>query len=139
MGAVGSGTYTIQSSGAPVIEAFADPTSGSAPLDVHFSVDGIDPDGGSLSYRWSIAGGTVLGSSFDWTFRTPGVHTVTVTATDNEGTTATKELQVTVDEPGGAAPTVEASADKQSGPAPLTVEFSADGSDDVVAVPLGLR
>ncbi len=132
VGAVGSGTYTIQSSGAPVIEAFADPTSGSAPLDVHFSVDGIDPDGGSLSYRWSIAGGTVLGSSFDWTFRAPGVHTVTVTATDNEGTTATKELQVTVDEPGGAAPTVEASADRQSGPAPLTVEFSADGSDDVV-------
>jgi PKD repeat protein len=27
---------------------------------------------------------------------------------------------------------VDASADKQSGPAPLTVEFSADGSDDVV-------
>jgi PKD repeat protein len=60
------------------------------------------------------------------------VHTVSVTATDDEGATATKELQVTVDEPGGAAPTVDASADKQSGPAPLTVEFSADGSDDVV-------
>ena len=72
----------------------------------------------------------MLGSSFDWTFRTPGVHTVTVTATDDEGTTTTKELQVTVNEPGGAAPTVEASADKQSGPAPLTVEFSAAGSDD---------
>ncbi|HEU4840463.1 MAG TPA: PKD domain-containing protein, partial [Ilumatobacteraceae bacterium] len=134
VGAVGSGTYTIQATGAPVIEAFADPTSGSAPLDVHFSVDGLDPDGGApLRYRWSIAGGTVIGSSFDWTFTTPGEHTVTVTATDDEGSTTTDELKVTVSEPGGAAPTVEASSDKQSGPAPLTVKFSADGSDDVVS------
>jgi PKD repeat protein len=135
VGSVESDTYTIESAqtGAPVIEAFADPSSGSAPLDVHFSADGLDPDGGApLRYRWTVAGGTVLGSSFDWTFTTPGVHTVSVTATDDEGATATKELQVTVDEPGGAAPTVDASADKQSGPAPLTVEFSADGSDDVV-------
>jgi PKD repeat protein/regulation of enolase protein 1 (concanavalin A-like superfamily) len=134
VGAVGSGTYTIQSTGAPVIDAFADPTSGSAPLDVHFSVDGLDPDGGApLRYRWSIAGGTVIGSSFDWTFTTPGEHTVTVTATDDEGSTTTDELTVTVSEPGGAAPTVEASADKQSGPAPLAVKFAADGSDDVVS------
>ena len=131
--AVGSATYTIQSGGAPVIEAFADPATGSAPLDVHFTVDGIDPDGGAaLRYRWTVAGDTVLGSSFDWTFTTPGVHIVTVTATDDEGTTATDEITVTVTEAGGAAPTVEASADKTSGPAPLEVAFSADGSDDVV-------
>jgi cytochrome c len=131
VGAVGSGTYTIQSTGAPVIEAFADPTSGSAPLDVHFSVDGIDPDGGpALRYRWTIAGGAVVGSSFDWTFTTAGEHKVTVTATDDEGSTATKELTVTVTAPGGAAPTVDAAADKQSGPAPLTVAFTATGSDD---------
>ena len=51
VGAVGTGTYTIQGAapGAPVIEAFADPSSGSAPLDVHFSVDGIDPDGGAAA------------------------------------------------------------------------------------------
>jgi PKD repeat protein len=134
VGAVAAGTYTIQASqtGAPVIEAFADPSSGAAPLDVHFTADGADPDGGPLRYRWTIAGGTVLGSSFDWTFTTPGVHTVSVTATDDEGATATKELQVTVDPPGGDAPTVDASADRQSGPAPLTVAFSADGSADVV-------
>ncbi|HEX5782469.1 MAG TPA: PKD domain-containing protein, partial [Solirubrobacteraceae bacterium] len=132
VGAVGSGTYTIQSTGAPVIEAFADPASGSAPLDVHFTVDGIDPDGGAaLRYRWAIAGGTVLGSSFDWTFEDAGVYTVTVTATDDEGATATKELQVTVTGAGGAAPTVEAAADRTSGPAPLDVEFSAEASEDV--------
>ena len=59
------------------------------------------------------------------------MHTVTVTATDNEGMTATEGAQVTVAEPGGAAPTVEASADKPSGPAPLTVAFAADASEDV--------
>jgi PKD repeat protein/glucose/arabinose dehydrogenase len=131
-GAATTSTYTIQSTGAPLFEAFADPSSGSAPLDVRFSADGIDPDGGpALRYRWTIDGGTVLGSSFDWTFTEEGVYTVTVTATDDEGTTTTKELQVTVTDSGGAAPTVEASADRTSGPAPLNVEFSAEGSDDV--------
>ena len=130
--AVGTGTYTIQGSapGAPVIEAFADPSTGAAPLDVHFTVDGFDPDGGPLRYRWTVGDGEVLGAAFDWRFTTPGVHTVTVTATDDENTTSTDTVQVTVTEAGGAAPTVEATADKTSGPAPLTVEFSAAGSDD---------
>jgi PKD repeat protein/glucose/arabinose dehydrogenase len=132
VGAAVTSTYTIQSSGAPVIEAFADPSSGSAPLDVRFTVDGIDPDGGAaLRYRWAIAGGTVLGSSFDWTFTEPGEHEVTVTATDDEGATTTQELTVTVTGPGGAAPTVEASADRTSGPAPLDVAFTAEASEDV--------
>jgi cytochrome c len=134
MSAPATSTYTIEGGGeegAPVIEAFADPTSGSAPLDVRFSVDGIDPDGGPLRYRWTIGeDGAVLGSSFEWTFTTPGVYTVTVTATDDEGSTTTQDIEVTVTAPGGADPTVEASADKQSGPAPLEVKFSATGSDD---------
>ncbi len=128
---VASGTYTIQSGGAPTVEGFADPTSGPAPLRVHFSATGVDPDGGPPpTYRWTIGDGTVIGPEFDYTFRTPGTYTATVTATDDEGTTASDEVVVEVAEPGGEAPTVEATVDKPSGPAPLAVKFSATGSDD---------
>ena len=35
--------------GAPQLEAFADPTSGEAPLPVSFSATAIDPDGGPVT------------------------------------------------------------------------------------------
>ncbi len=135
VGAVGSGTYTIQGGGqpgAPTVQAFADPTSGPAPLKVRFSATGLDPDGGALRYRWTLGDGDVLGPEFEWTFTTPGDYTATVTATDDEGMTATDEVTVHVGEAGGgnAAPTVTASVDKPSGPAPHAVQFSATGSDD---------
>jgi PKD repeat protein len=56
----------------------------------------------------------VLGSSFDWTFRTPGVQTVTVTVGDA---------------PANQAPTVQVAADPVSGSAPLDVRFTATGHD----------
>ena len=64
VGAVGSGTYTIEGggAGAPTVQAFADPASGAAPLPVRFSATGVDPDGGApLRYRWTLGDGTVLG------------------------------------------------------------------------------
>ena len=39
--------------GFPVVEAFADPRSGSAPLLVRYTATGFDPDGGRLSYSGS--------------------------------------------------------------------------------------
>jgi PKD repeat protein len=98
---------------------------------VRFSATGVDPDGGApLRYRWTLGDGDVIGPDFEWTFTTPGRHTATVTVTDDEGMTASDEVVVDVTEPGGAAPTVQASVDKPSGPAPHTVKLSATGSDD---------
>jgi large repetitive protein len=121
------------------VQAFADPASGAAPLDVHLSATGLDPDGGTVRYRWTIGDGTVLGPEFDWTFTTPGVHTATVTVTDDEGDTATDEVEVNVTEAGSGAPIVEASVDKPSGPAPHAVRLSATGSDDGPADQLEYR
>ena len=125
-----SATYTIESGGgAPIVEGFADPSSGAAPLRVSFTASGLDPDGGApLTYRWTLGDGTVIGPDFEWTFRTPGQYTATVTATDDEGMTASDEVVVEVGEPSGEAPTVEASVDKPSGPAPHAVKFSASAA-----------
>ena len=51
----------IPDPGFPVIQAFADPTSGTAPLLVRFSATGFDPDGGQLSYKWEFANGDFFG------------------------------------------------------------------------------
>jgi cytochrome c len=132
-GAVGTATFTINGAapGAPTVQGFADPSSGPAPLKVHFSATALDPDGGPLDYEWELENGTVLDSEFEWTYTTPGVHTATVKVTDNEGDTATDVVEVTVTESGGGnqAPTVTAAVDKPSGAAPHAVQFTATGSD----------
>ena len=130
--AVRSATYTIQGggAGAPIVEGFADPSSGPAPLRVSFTATGLDPDGGALTYRWTLGDGTVIGPEFEWTFRTPGTYTATVTATDDEGMSTSDDVVVEVGSPGGDAPTVQASVDKPSGPAPHAVKLSATATDD---------
>ena len=51
--------------GFPVIEAFADPRSGSAPLLVRYSATGFDPDGGRLAYKWEFENGSVFDAAVD--------------------------------------------------------------------------
>ena len=88
---------TSPSPGTPVIEAFADPATGAAPLLTRFSASGYDPDGGELSYKWEFADGTVLGRARR-RGRTPSRarYTAKVTATDDEGDKTSKEVTVTV-------------------------------------------
>ena len=115
---------------APTVQAFADPSSGAAPLRVNFTATGLDPDNGPLTYRWTFADGTALGSSVTRTLTEPGVHTATVEVTDAQGKTATDEVSVTVTEPENDPPEiVEATADRTEGPAPLDVWFQAVAED----------
>ena len=97
--------------GFPVIQAFADPSSGAAPLLVRFTATGFDPDGGSLSYKWEFADGTALGRAVTRTYTTPGTYTAKVTATDDEGKTSSKDVQVVVTSPDVVPPTVDATSD----------------------------
>jgi PKD repeat protein/plastocyanin len=117
--------------GAPTVQGFADPSSGPAPLQVQFSATGLDPDGGPLTYRWVFENGEVLGPNATYTFTEPGVHMATVTATDDEGVMSSDTVEVTVTDPGtgNQPPTVQASVDDPSGPAPHSVQFDATGND----------
>ena len=67
---------------------------------------GFDPDGGRLSYRWEFENGTMFGAAVTRTYTQPGTYTATLTATDDEGDKATKEVVVTVTAPGVEPPTV---------------------------------
>ena len=97
--------------GFPIIQAFADPSSGAAPLLVRFTATGFDPDGGTLSYKWEFADGTALGRAVTRTYTTPGTYTAKVTATDDEGKTSSKDVQVVVTAANVVPPTVDATSD----------------------------
>ena len=119
--------------GAPLLQAFADPTSGEAPLAVNFTATAVDPDGGAITYRWELADGAVNGAGFTRTFTQAGTYAATVTATDDQGQSASRTVTVTVTgggEPENSPPEiVEAGADVTAGPAPLDVLFNAVADD----------
>jgi PKD repeat protein len=118
------------STGGLRVDAFADPSSGPAPLLVNFSATGLDPDGDELTYKWEFADGTAFGSSVSRTFRTKGAYTAKVTVSDGDGHSASDEVTVTVGDPESEPPViVEAGADRTSGPAPLDVLFHAVAED----------
>ena len=114
------------------MQAFADPASGTAPLEVSFSANAIDPDGGDIEeYAWTFpGGGTAYGQTVTATLTEPGTHEVTVTATDDQGESGTATVEVVVTAPTDQPPVLlEAEADRTSGAAPLKVFFHAVASD----------
>ena len=131
--AVRSVAFSIEGSedpDAPVVQAFADPASGDAPLRVQLSASGLDPQGGALTYRWEFSeGGSTFRQSPVRTYRTPGTYTATVTVTDPQGKTASETVEIVVSERANAAPSVVTAADPTTGRAPLRVRFSANATD----------
>jgi cytochrome c len=121
----------LPSGGAPTVEAFADPASGSAPLHVNFSASGLDPDGGEIAeYKWEFADGVAYGDGVSRTYTKAGTYAAKVTVTDDEGDTASKVVTVTVSGSGNVPPEiVQATADRTSGAAPLSTLFQAVAHD----------
>lgn len=64
---------------------------------VSISGNGTDPDGSIVSYEWK-EGAIVLANSatFSYTAESEGIHTLTLTVTDNSGATASDSMTVTV-------------------------------------------
>ncbi|MFJ4466772.1 PQQ-dependent sugar dehydrogenase [Streptomyces sp. NPDC089424] len=90
---------------APLAQATADVTSGTAPLSVSFSSAGTtDPDGDAFSHSWRFGdGGTSTAADPTHTYRANGQYTATLTVTDSTGRSGTASVPITV---GNTAPTV---------------------------------
>ena len=126
----GSGSNSDSASDTLIVTVKAPPTCndvGDKTVDagesVSFSVSCSDPDGGSLTYAWSFGdGGTGTGSTASNTYDSHDTYSASVTATDDEGDTATESFTVTV-----KAPPVAVAGDDQTVDVDTTVNF--DGSD----------
>ncbi len=67
-------------------------TQKQGPLDVEFSAEGTDPEGGQLTYAWDFGVDGTQDDTADtadasWTYTEPGTYTATVTVTDPDGRT----------------------------------------------------
>lgn len=114
---------------APTASFSTTPSTGGAPLQVSFNAgNSEDPDGIIDEFEWEFGDGTTgNGSTINHTYENTGEYTITLTVTDNDGSTATTTGSVTVELSG---PTANLSVDTQEGEAPLTVSFDLSGSKD---------
>ena len=117
---------------APIVEAFGEPTSGTAPLTVEFSSSALDPNGpgSGLRYRWEFGDdSSALGPNPVHTYTQPGSYEAVLTVTDAEGLQTSRTVEITVNPAGTQAPVVDAAADPGRGQAPLAVQFQAAATD----------
>jgi PKD repeat protein len=116
----------------PTAEFEANPTAGDAPLPVDFdATDSSAPSGRTIvAYEWDFGDGvTGTGVAPSHVYTTPGEYVVTLTVTDNVGLKGQSSVTITVNAP-QAAPTANATATPDSGPAPLQVILDGSGSSD---------
>jgi glucose/arabinose dehydrogenase len=109
-GDANSALYRIEHLGgdgrSPLAQASAEPTSGTAPLDVTFSSAGSsDPEGERLDYAWDFGDGTTSTEAEPThSYTANGRYTAELTVTDPGGLTGTASVAITV---GNTAPTVD--------------------------------
>jgi cytochrome c len=110
-----SGIYRVEYTGGlvrPDAEASANPSSGSAPLDVAFSSEGSGhPDGLPVTYHWTFGDGAEsTEANPTHTYTAAGTYTARLTVTAEDGTSASSTVEVTA---GNTEPlvTVEPPAD----------------------------
>src|SRR5581483_5411478 len=88
----------IQNNQSPIARLSANPSSGIAPLTVHFDGSASsDPDGSIVSYSWSFGdGANGTGGITDHAYTTAGTYTVILTVADNQGATGSAQTAITV-------------------------------------------
>ena len=124
-------TVNEPSNEAPVARASANPTSGTAPLEVSFNGSSSTDDHGVTSYSWNFKDGSSSNNTNPThTFTDPGTYTVELTVSDENGLTNKDTVTITVNAPQNSAPNAAASASVTEGDAPLQVNFSASNSTD---------
>jgi PKD repeat protein len=123
----------------PVAAAYADPSSGCAPLDVSFMGEGEDDDGTIAEYAWDFDGDGVYDSASQnpppHQYSTVGLYNAKLRVTDNEGAWDVDTVGVNVlPDPANLPPVISATVDVPSGGAPLSVNFTitADDADGTI-------
>ena len=134
-GATGTASQTITVNRPPNVSpsatVAATPTTASAPALVQLSSAGsVDPDGAISGYAWNFGNGSTSASpNPSAIYNTPGVYTVSLTVTDNDGATAVRSTTITIN-PANQPPVPVISATPLTGSAPLVVNVNGAGSSD---------
>ncbi|MFL6469180.1 MAG: PQQ-dependent sugar dehydrogenase [Pyrinomonadaceae bacterium] len=95
--------YTGNANRDPVALAIANPTTGSAPLDVNLDATGSsDPDNDLLTYNWNFGDGDAGSGAFvQHRYQSTGTYVAVVTVTDGRGGSDTASVRIDV---GNTAP-----------------------------------
>ena len=120
---------------APTADLRVTPSSGEAPLDIVATLEGDDGDGTVVRASIDFDGDGTPDAEADLgaleaehVYESAGTYTVEATVEDDEGATATASVTVDVAEP-NTPPRGSLRVDRTEGDAPLSVSFSASGSD----------
>ena len=81
--------------GAPQVSIAADPTQGEVPLEVTFTSQASDPEGGELTYAWDFGDGETSDQPNPvHTYTEPGTFEAALTVTDEDGNTASDSIEI---------------------------------------------
>ncbi len=124
-----SNEVTARRNAPPTAVITASPTAGRAPLGVSFIGVGTDPDGRVVGYAWDFGdGGFSILQGPSHTYTSQGTFAAKLTVSDDEGATATAQVQIIVHSP-NQAPVLQAEVSPTKGAPPLAVSFRAEASD----------
>jgi hypothetical protein len=88
----------------PECAAFAEPSSGPAPLTTTFTAEVAAPESPIESFSWKLGEETVSEASFTRTFETPGHHLALLTVLDQSGLSCRTSAQALALGPGDGIP-----------------------------------
>ena len=111
----------------------ADKTEGQVPLTVNFTgSSSTDSDGSIVSYEWTFPGNVKsYQANPSFVFNEPGVQSVILKVTDDDGASDEASILVTVNIADvNSPPQAMINADKTQGFAPLSVQFDGSNSSD---------
>lgn len=119
----------LPSNQAPVALASADKTSGPAPLDVNFSSAGSnDPEGQPITYSWDFGdGSSSTAANPSHTFAGAGQYVVRLTVSDDENSSVSTPLTISVGSPPTAA--ITAPTDGATFRAGDVISYSGNATD----------
>lgn len=128
----GGGGSDAPANRSPTIgSATVTPVYGAAPLQVAASATVSDLDGDPVTVTWSFGPGTATGATASYTYQTAGTYTVSVTASDGKGGTATNANVANVRVDAAGTPQFLGGTASWSGEADLDVRLSGPGGVDV--------